>query len=388
MSSLSTLEEYNLRCQQFANGQGACDDLFTGYFYDSLWHLAGMLHTYLIEQNNSLASVGTVESQQALFNLSVHMDYMGLTGRVRQFNSIEPTTIPPSFGDRDGVQLIRQSQGGLGSEFVQLGLWTSDGFTWLRDVIWSPSDSSKRVPCSTEQCDLDDAWVPADRISQCYPGTVFSVQLGCVACAPGRFAAAGMAECQPCDAGTFANDSSMASCHPCSAGSYSNVLGADSCESCTPGFYANDTSSTACDTCPLGRYGPQKGLAECEECPPGRTTGFSAAITEDACQCQGHLYQGQCIVCPGTSRYEEGQCIGCGEGLICNGSRTADIVSGYFSEATSPFSVYKCLPGKTCPGGLPGTCVDEIVGVPCTRCPDGKSWDTDGCEECTPPGVC
>ncbi|CAE7493377.1 Scube2 [Symbiodinium natans] len=193
-----------------------------------------------------------------------------------------------------------------------------------------------------------------------------------------------MAECQPCDVGTYANDSSMASCRPCSAGSYSNVLGADSCESCTPGFYANDTSSTACDTCPLGRYGPQKGLAECEECPPGRTTGFSAAITEDACQCQGHLYQGQCIVCPGTSRYEEGTCIGCGEGLICNGSRTAEIVSGYFSEATSPFSVYKCLPGETCPGGLPGTCADELIGVPCTHCPDGKSWDTDGCAECTP----
>ena len=55
-------DEYNLRCQQFANGQGACDDLWTGYFYDSLWHLAGLLHTYLVEQNNTLASFGTVES--------------------------------------------------------------------------------------------------------------------------------------------------------------------------------------------------------------------------------------------------------------------------------------------------------------------------------------
>ena len=176
----------------------------------------------------------------------------------------------------------------------------------------------------------------------------------------------------------------MASCRPCSAGSYSNVLGADSCELCTPGFYANQSFSTACETCPMGRYGPQTGLAECEECPAGRTTAaFSAAITQDACQCQGHLYQGQCIVCAFSTRFESGQCVGCGEGLICNGSRSADIVGGYFTESHAPFSVYKCLPREFCPGGLPGTCANELIGVPCTHCPDGKTWDNNACQECT-----
>ncbi|CAE7633282.1 gbb-1 [Symbiodinium sp. CCMP2592] len=378
-------DEYDLRCQQFGNGQGACDVLWTGYFYDSLWHLAGIFHSYLIEQNNPLSSLGSPQSLEGLFNLSVHVDYLGLTGRVRQFNSIEPTTEPPSYGDRDGVQLVRQIQGGRGNEFVELALRTSDGIAWYTDLIWSPSDSGKRVPCSSGTCNMTAAWVPSDRISECFPGTVFSVELGCVACEAGRFASVGMSECEPCNVGTFANESRMDSCRPCSAGSFSNVLGADICETCTPGFYANESSMTSCDTCPAGRYGPQRGLAECEECPSGRTTAFSGAITQDACQCQGELYQGRCVVCVGDTRYEEGQCIACGQGLICNGSRTADIEAGYFSEATAPFSVYKCLPPDLCPGGLPGTCADELEGVPCTHCPDGKAWDNvEGCAECTP----
>ena len=269
--------------------------------------------------------IGISSIPGGLVQLVCAVDYLGLTGRVRQFNSIEPTTEPPSYGDRDGVQLVRQIQGGRGNEFVELALRTSDGIAWYTDLIWSPSDSGKRVPCSIGTCNMTAAWVPSDSISECFPGTVFSVELGCVACDAGRFASVGMSECEPCNVGTFANESRMDSCRPCSAGSFSNVLGADSCETCTPGFYANESSLTSCDTCPAGRYGPQRGLAECEECPSGRTTAFAGAITQDACQCQGELYQGRCVVCVGDTRYEEGQCIACGQGLICNGSRTADI---------------------------------------------------------------
>ena len=62
--------------------------------------------------------------------MSLGKDYRGLTGRVRQFNSIEPTTIPPSFGDRDGVQLIRQITGGPGNEFTDLAQRSSSGILW------------------------------------------------------------------------------------------------------------------------------------------------------------------------------------------------------------------------------------------------------------------
>jgi len=358
---------YNTACQQFANGVGACDDVWTGYFYDGLWHLTSLLHTYLIEQNHSLSELGTATSRSDLYEMSLGKDYRGLTGRVRQFNSIEPTTIPPSYGDRDGVQLIRQITGGPGNEFTDLAQRSSSGILWLADLVWSPYDS-RLVPCSTGTCALGAAWVPSDRIAQCPAGTVFSVQLGCIACEAGKYAAAGMLECQPCDVGTFTNVSGMAACHPCAPGSYNNVLGADGCEECSQGFFTNETESTGCMQCPIGFYAAQKGLATCTACPPGLTTFSRGALDSDACQCQGELYQGQCVVCSGNTRYEAGACIPCLEGLTCDGGRTAEVQPGFFTDTAAPFDVYRCLPVESCPGGPPGECAGGRVGIPCTQC--------------------
>ena len=205
--------------------------------------MVSLLHTYLIEQNHSAAELGTASARSALYELSLKQDYVGLTGRVRQFNTIEPTTVPPSYGDRDGVQLIRQITGGTGNEFSELAYRTGDGVWWLQDLQWSPFDNSKVVPCSTGVCSLGDAFVPTDRINQCPAGSVFSVQLGCVDCGVGRYATAGMTECEPCDVGTFANQTGRAGCHPCTAGSFNNVLGTEGCELCGQGFFANDTVS-------------------------------------------------------------------------------------------------------------------------------------------------
>ncbi|CAE7806739.1 GABBR1, partial [Symbiodinium necroappetens] len=326
---------YNTACQQFANGVGACDDVW------------------------------------------------GLTGRVRQFNSIEPTTIPPSFGDRDGVQLIRQITGGPGNEFTDLAQRSSSGILWQADLVWSPYDT-RRVPCSTGTCALGAAWVPSDRIAQCAAGTVFSVQLGCIACEAGRYASAGMLECEPCGVGTFTNVTGMAACHPCAPGSYNNVLGADGCEECSQGLFANESESTGCMQCPIGRYAAQKGLATCVECPPGLTTFSRGALDSDACLCQGELYEGQCVVCSGNTRYEAGACIPCSEGLTCNGARTAVVQPGFFTDTAAPFDVYRCLPSESCPGGLPGTCAGGRIGVPCTQCPAGQAWSTDVCADCAP----
>ncbi|CAE7355134.1 SCUBE2 [Symbiodinium natans] len=374
---------YNSACQQFGNGQGACDVVWTGYFYDGLWHLVALLHTYLIQQNHSVADLGTASSRSALYELSLQQDYIGLTGRVRQFNSIEPTTIPSSHGDRDGVQLIRQITGGTGNEFSDLAYRTGDGVWWLQDLQWSPFDNGKVVPCSSGTCLFGDAFVPPDRISQCHAGSVFSVRMGCVDCDVGKYAAAGMAACEPCDVGTFTNQTGRASCHPCSTGTFNNVLGAEGCDECGQGFYANETESTSCTKCPIGQYGPQKGLARCADCPPGRTTGFSGAVDEEACQCQGELYQGQCVVCSFVDRYEAGQCLQCAEGLDCDGSSAATVQPGYYTDPSAPFDVYKCLPQEFCPGGLPGACAGGREGVPCTQCPEGTAWGTGACESCT-----
>ena len=148
--------------------------------------------------------------------------------------------------------------------------------------------------------------------------------------------------------------------------------------------------STSCTKCPIGQYGPQKGLARCADCPPGRTTGFSGAVDEEACQCQGELYQGQCtlaprtveflfrmtcschvgmfpltlavlkfipimlrtvsirgniphamcagglgVVCSFVDRYEAGQCLQCAEGLDCDGSSAATVQPGYYTDPSA-----------------------------------------------------
>ncbi|CAE7940805.1 Gabbr2, partial [Symbiodinium sp. KB8] len=379
---------YNTACQQFANGQGACDYVWTGYFYDGLWHLVSLLHTYLIQQNHSAAELGTASSRSALYELSLQQDYVGLTGRVRQFNTIEPTTVPPSYGDRDGVQLIRQITGGTGNEFSELAYRTGDGVWWLRDLQWSPFDNNKVVPCSTGVCSLGDAFVPTDRINQCPAGSVFSVQLGCVDCGVGRYATVGMTECDPCDVGTFANQTGRASCHPCTAGSFNNILGAEGCELCGKGFFANETEETDCAKCPIGQYGPQKGLDSRSAQPGGTfpkfwTTGFSGAVDQEACQCQGELYQGTCISCAFNTRYEAGQCLPCSEGLRCDGSSTAEVDPGYYADPSAPFDVYKCLPQEFCIGGSPGACAGGREGIPCTQCPEGQAWAAGACEDCT-----
>ena len=69
------------------------------------------------------------------------------------------------------------------------------------------------------------------------------VQIHEVQIRPPRYAAAGMAACEPCDVGTFTNQTGRASCHPCSTGTFNNVLGAEGCDECGQGFYANETES-------------------------------------------------------------------------------------------------------------------------------------------------
>eukprot|EP00439_Symbiodinium_sp_Y106_P015533 s4863_g2.t1 len=375
--------DYLVQCAQFGNGRGACDTVWTGYFYDGLWHLAAILHAYLTVENHSVADLATESSRQALYDLSLRQDYLGVTGRVRQFNDVDPVTDPPSYGDRDGVNLLRQVTGGTGNEFSDLAYRASDGIQWLADIRWSPTDGTKIVPCSTGSCDMSIAFVPSDRISQCQAGSVFSVQLGCIECESGKYAYAGAEACTPCGVGTFANESGMASCHACDRGSFSNVLGADACELCGRGFYADNTSSTSCTRCPLSTYGPEKGLEVCSDCPAGRSTDFAGAIDVEACQCAGELWEGRCIQCQGNTRYEAGQCLDCQEGLECDGKQSAQLLPGYYSDPSSPFDVYKCLPPEFCPGGDPGECRGGLIGVPCTHCPTGQAWGADECRDCT-----
>ncbi|CAE7633264.1 GABBR2 [Symbiodinium sp. CCMP2592] len=384
LSDLS--EQYNTECQSFGGGQGSCNALWSGYFYDGLWHFAAILHAYLVEQNHSIADLGTPSSRLALYELSLRQDYMGLTGPVRQFNSIEPTTTPPSFGDRDGLMLLRQMSGPIGNEFVEVARRTSAATAWLADLRWSPVDSTKMIACSGVTCDLDSdsAWIPRDRIEQCPAGSVFSIELGCVACTPGKYANTNMTECSSCGIGTFANETGQGECTPCSPGSFNNVLSAESCELCGQGFFANTSGASLCRKCDFDTYAAEKGLMSCSACPAGTTTAFTGAVDEEACQCKGELWDGECVVCTGDTRFEDGRCISCSRGLICDGSKEPMLAEGYWAATDNRFSVYQCVPYEFCPGGLPGQCNGGRIGTPCANCPPGQSWQTEVCADCTP----
>lgn len=43
--------EYTDECQGWANGKGSCNHQWAGYFYDGIWLIASILHTFLIDQN-------------------------------------------------------------------------------------------------------------------------------------------------------------------------------------------------------------------------------------------------------------------------------------------------------------------------------------------------
>ncbi|CAJ1462177.1 unnamed protein product, partial [Effrenium voratum] len=57
------------------------------------------------------------------------------------------------------------------------------------------------------------------------------------------------------------------------------------------------------------------------------------------------------------------------------------ILAGYYSPDES-FDIYKCLPQEYCPGGTPGQCAGGRIGLPCSKCPPGLSWDNGACETC------
>ena len=65
------------------------------------------------------------------------------------------------------------------------------------------------------------------------------------------------------------------------------------------------------------------------------------------------------------------------------GSGHAQVEEGYYTPSAEPLNSFKCLSAVDCPGGQPGTCGGERVGVPCGECSEG-SYFSGECRECSP----
>ncbi|CAE7398884.1 GABBR2 [Symbiodinium sp. CCMP2592] len=144
----------------------------------------------------------------------------------------------------------------------------------------------------------------------------------------------------------------------------------------------NESGSSECLKCYEGTFADESGLTQCRDCPAGRTTNFQGALDAQACTCNGDLWEGQCFRCQDSTRFERGACVLCQEGLVCEEGEAPVILPGYYATPEAPYDVYKCLPGDKCPGGAPGACAGGRVGVPCTHCPDGQSFEDGLCTPC------
>ncbi|CAJ1368857.1 unnamed protein product [Effrenium voratum] len=375
------VREYLAECRSsdFANGLGPCSLEMAGYVYDAVWHAAALLDAFLA--NRSAVELGTAATQAALYEMSLKMDYTGLTGRVRQFNAIDPVTYPPSHGDREGYLTMRQWTGPVNDAHRTLCFWTAGVFHWEADIVWSTRNANHTVACSSGTCDMANAFLPADRSSQCPAGYVWSLQLGCVACSQGTFEQDGV--CEMCAMGSFGNQTGLDSCFECEPGTCGKAEGARFCKDCAPGSAVASFGATECIACPKGRYTQEEGLGQCRECPSGRSTNFEGANSESACICTGHLWQGSCVHCSDGYRFQQGSCVWCMEGLHCEEGEQPIIRKGFYADTTSPFEMYKCLPADYCPGGSAGNCTGGRVGLPCSGCEEGKSWDGQSCQPCS-----
>eukprot|EP00439_Symbiodinium_sp_Y106_P075862 s433_g15.t1 len=244
------------------------------------------------------------------------------------------------------------------------------------------TNGSQVVSCAGGNCDLATAYIPADRSSHCPAGTTWKNDLGCDACPLGRFSAGGIDECQPCGLGSFSNASGLAQCYVCPPGTVGKAQGAEECNICNEGFFMNESGSSECLKCYEGTFADESGLTQCRDCPAGRTTNFQGALDAQACTCNGDLWEGQCLRCQDSTRFERGACVLCQEGLVCEEGEAPVILPGYYATPEAPYDVYKCLPADKCPGGAQGACTGGRVGVPCTHCPDGQSFEDGLCTPC------
>lgn len=278
-----------------------------------------------------------------------------------------------------------------------------------------------------DEIDVDEA---TRRISDSWKATVLkhglsrqrkayrkSIGLPPLACARGMFLNNSNGDCEPCPRGHFGPAAGLEACEPCLPGTYSNSIGAVTCSLCDKGFAQVESAQSDCQACKVGYVAKDRGMPTCLPCNAGYYVGMpqqqtcepcavgTYANTEGMSQCarckdilsgmttllMGASESSQCMC--GEDFFEDkdgGACVPCPEGVTCLGFGKGEILKpGFSSESlnvhTLKQGVYQCAIPSDCPGqASPGdaTCEGNRVGIACSKCPDGHSFDGEDCAPC------
>lgn len=201
--------------------------------------------------------------------------------------------------------------------------------------------------------------------------------------------------CRACASGTFSSrlrdDKGITYvCEPCIPGTAQPFGASLTCEPCRSGEFQDEHASTTCKRCPVGTYQDQAEQSECKKCPSSTTTYGLKSISKTDCGCEQTFIN--------IAEEDDPVCTPCGPGVICpfsssmatlsNGTAplgaafVPQIAPGHFSTKEAPLSVFKCEDEAHCPGGRPGTCASELLGVPCAECISGQTWINGECVGC------
>jgi hypothetical protein len=133
------------------------------------------------------------------------------------------------------------------------------------------------------------------------------------ACPRGQHHVDDGASCQPCDVGTYQDQTGQRSCVMCTEGHYQELTGQNTCTPCAVGSFQALSGQAQCEPCAIGTKNDLAGRGTCDPCPVGHYQPLEGQTFCDRCA-------------PGYFQNEEGEyfCRTCTAGSFCAGQGTAD----------------------------------------------------------------
>ncbi|CAK8993365.1 unnamed protein product [Durusdinium trenchii] len=193
----------------------------------------------------------------------------------------------------------------LSNTSVQMA--TGDGNCSCTERFFGGFDSTGRLTCGAGLCPggSEEVFDENDQTYHCEvcPAGRASPSNGsrCVLCESGRSAVAGSQECQACSPGAVARFTGLGACQPCPAGTHANQaatacwpclpgtisLEGSECRNCTAGRFSQLSGSSLCEGCAAGSFS-LPGSSKCDQCPAGT---ISAPGSAKCSHCEGYFLQ-------------------------------------------------------------------------------------------------